>query len=275
MPIIVSCPSCSGQLRVADDLIGRKVRCPACSTTFDAAAPPPPTPAPRANPSESEKVDAWKFLDLELKSDPLPPRGPTPRPMLELEDDIPVAPRDSSPPRGEEPRPRALLNDDHDDLIPCKTCGRMCHHDARRCSHCGERFESDDEDHPRRRRPRRDERRDTEPHRAGFVLAMGIVSLALLPLCFLSLLSIIPGLIAWICGRADLRKMREETMDPEGEGSTQAGWICGIIGTCLSVVIWLGCGTMLGMAWYEQIQASRNMNQPRFNQQPAPPKPVR
>jgi predicted Zn finger-like uncharacterized protein len=268
MPIIVSCPSCSGQLRVADDLIGRKVRCPACSTTFDAASSsaPAPKPAPRNEPTESEKVDAWKFLDLELKADP-----PPSRPTLELDgDDIPTAPRDPSPPRRDEPRPQ--LNDDHDDLFPCKVCGRMCHNDARRCSHCGERFDGD-EDHPRRRRPRRDDRRDTEPHRAGFVLAMGIVSLSLLPLCFLSLLSIVFGPIAWICGHTDLRKMRAGTMDPEGEGSTQAGWICGIIGTCLGAVIWLGCGSWLGMIWYETIQNSKRMNQPRMVAPPPPRAP--
>ena len=274
MPIIVSCPSCSGQLRVADDLIGRKVRCPACSTTFEATAPPPPTSArpPAGGSSETEKVDAWKFLDLELSNDPLAPRAaPPPRPILELDDEeIPTAPRDPSPPRRESPRAR--LNDDHDDMFPCKTCGRMCHNDARRCPHCGERFvgEGDDEDRPRRRR-RRDNRRDTEPHRAGFVMAMGIVSLVMLAVC--GLLSPVFGLIAWLCGRNDLRKMREETMDPEGEGSTQAGWICGIIGTCLGALIWIGCGSWIGFVWYAAIESSQ-MNQPRMIAPAPPPQPV-
>jgi predicted Zn finger-like uncharacterized protein len=265
MPIIVSCPNCSGQLRVADDLIGRKVRCPACSTTFEAAS----APAPKPLPAESEKVDAWKFLDLELKADPPPLRpSPPPRPTLELDEEIPTAPRDPSLPRRDGPRPQ--LNDDHDDMFPCKVCGRMCHNDARRCSHCGERFDGDgDEDAPRRRRPRRDDRRDTEPHRAGFVLAMGIVSLSLLLVCWP--LSIIFGMIAWISGGSDLRKMRADTMDPEGEGSTQAGWICGIIGTCLSAVVYLGCGTIVGISWYETIQSSRRMNPPRIV---APPRQV-
>ena len=258
MPIIVSCPSCSGQLRVADDLIGRKVRCPACSTTFEAASA---SPLPQDEPPEPQKVDAWKFLDLELKADPPPARPPiVARPMLELdEEEIPTAPRDPSP-RRDEPRPR--LADDHDDMFRCKVCGRLCHNDARRCSHCGERFDRDeDEDRPRRR-PRRDDRRDTEPHRAGFVLSMGIVSLVLLLVCWP--LSIVFGLIAWICGRGDLRKIANGSMDPEGESSTQAGWICGIIGTCLSAVVWLGCGTIIGISWYEQIENSRRMNQQRF-----------
>ena len=257
MPIIVSCPNCSGQLRVADELIGRKVRCPACTTTFDARAS---SAAPSEPPAPSEKVDAWKFLDLELKEDAAPPRPAPPplRPTLELDEEIPTAPRD--------PSPRARLNDDHDDLTPCPVCGRMCHADARRCAHCGERFDRDD-DAPRRRRPRREDRRDTEPHRSGFVLAMGIVSLALLVFC--PLISIVFGLIAWICGRSDLRKIHEGTMDPEGEDSTQAGWICGIIGTCLSAIIWIGCGTWMGFLWYQSIQFSKQLNQPRMV---APPK---
>ena len=211
-------------------------------------------------------MDAWKFLDLELNAPPASRTPSIPRTTLEIDgEDIPAAPRDPSPSRRDPPR----RGRDDDDMFSCKVCGRRCRIDASRCSHCGERFESD-EDHPRRRRPRRDDRRDTEPHRAGLVLSMGIVSLVLLAFC--PLLSVIPGMIAWICGRSDLRKMRDETMDPDGEGSTQAGWICGIIGTGLSVVVWLGCSGFFGMIWYEQIESSRRTNQPRFNA--PPPRPV-
>jgi predicted Zn finger-like uncharacterized protein len=41
MPIAVSCPSCSTNLKVPDTAAGRKVRCPKCSTPFDVAATPP------------------------------------------------------------------------------------------------------------------------------------------------------------------------------------------------------------------------------------------
>lgn len=52
MPQITTCPECSKQLRVPDDLIGRKVRCPGCSAMFTAEAAaeppaPPPPPPPR------------------------------------------------------------------------------------------------------------------------------------------------------------------------------------------------------------------------------------
>jgi predicted Zn finger-like uncharacterized protein len=50
MPNTIHCPSCNRELRVPDELLGKKVKCPACSTTFTAsvagpeAAPPPPAP---------------------------------------------------------------------------------------------------------------------------------------------------------------------------------------------------------------------------------------
>src|SRR4051794_29982519 len=93
MPILVSCPSCHGQLRVGDDLIGRKVRCPACQTVFEAAAPPP-SPLPGLTPGarqaadlpvETVRVEPWRQLDLELASDPapvpVPPRGANATPL--------------------------------------------------------------------------------------------------------------------------------------------------------------------------------------------------
>jgi predicted Zn finger-like uncharacterized protein len=52
MPNTIHCPQCNRELRVPDELLGKKVKCPACSTTFTAsvAGPEvtPPTPAPEA-----------------------------------------------------------------------------------------------------------------------------------------------------------------------------------------------------------------------------------
>ena len=54
MPILVECPSCHRQLRVQDELVGRRVKCPSCGTAFPAAsvggpqgASRAPTPAPQ------------------------------------------------------------------------------------------------------------------------------------------------------------------------------------------------------------------------------------
>jgi hypothetical protein len=45
-------------------------------------------------------------------------------------------------------------------------------------------------------------------------------------------------------GQRDLAKMRTSLMDPRGRGTTQGGWICGIIGTILSTLALLVGGGM-------------------------------
>ena len=50
------------------------------------------------------------------------------------------------------------------------------------------------------------------------------------------------GVIGWWMGQTDLAKIKAGSMDPEGEGQTQGGWICSIIGTALNVLGVLSCG---------------------------------
>lgn len=96
----------------------------------------------------------------------------------------------------------------------------------------------DDEDYYRRRR-----RRDLAPHRGAVILTLGILSIVL------SCLGIIFGPIAWAMGSTDLSEIRAGRMDPDGEGITNAGRICGIIGTILqSVGILLGCLWIFGIS---------------------------
>jgi hypothetical protein len=97
MPEIIACPDCGRKLRVPDDLLGRKVKCPGCGVNFTASVvgggAPPPVPqivgAPRAErrgdddrprrrdddePYEDDRVDvsrssprqAWKRVRLGL-----------------------------------------------------------------------------------------------------------------------------------------------------------------------------------------------------------------
>ncbi len=89
-------------------------------------------------------------------------------------------------------------------------------------------YEEDVEtDRPRRRR------RDLLPHRGGMILAFGIISLVACAFF---------GPFAWVMGNNDLAEIRAGRMDPEGEGLTQAGRICGIIGTIMLIVSFLfGC----------------------------------
>ena len=66
-----------------------------------------------------------------------------------------------------------------------------------------------------------------KPHRGTLILVLGILSLVICgPL----------GIAAWIMGSGDLKEMDASTMDPSGRGNTQAGKICGIIGTILMII---------------------------------------
>ena len=108
---------------------------------------------------------------------------------------------------------------------------------------------TDDEDYRQsgRSRYRRElPRRDSEPHRGSLILVLGIISLVFvfLSMCYgLGVLVGLPlGITAWVLGNGDLRKIKNNEMDPEGLGMTQAGWICGIIGTILHSLVLLTCG---------------------------------
>ncbi len=247
MPIIVACPACGGKLRVADDLLGQRVRCPACKDTFDAARPPAPQPLP---------------LNLSLDDEPAPPpAGPadlvgavelTPAPG-----DVPAAVPPSRPAPAPPPeRPR-------DERRECPACGRHVARDLRRCLHCGERLAGgrglDDLPDVTVRDP---VRRDCEPHRGPLVLTLGVLSLVMLTICYP--VGVVLGLAAWVLGQADLRKLRAGGMDPAGHGLTQAGWICGIVGTVLNALITLGCVGLFGLMFYQEA------NRPRPRPTPPP-----
>ena len=66
-----------------------------------------------------------------------------------------------------------------------------------------------------------------KPHRGTVILILGILGLVLCtPL----------GIVAWVMGSGDLKEMDAGTMDPSGRGNTNAGKICGMIGTILLIV---------------------------------------
>ncbi|MDP7177462.1 MAG: hypothetical protein QF749_04135 [Verrucomicrobiota bacterium] len=67
-----------------------------------------------------------------------------------------------------------------------------------------------------------------EPHRGTLILVLGILSLVL---C-----GFFTGIPAWIMGKGDLAKIQAGQMDPEGQGMTKAGMICGMICCILTLV---------------------------------------
>lgn len=67
-----------------------------------------------------------------------------------------------------------------------------------------------------------------QPHRGTTILVLGILGLVVCPIC---------GIIAWIMGNGDMKKIEAGLMDPEGLSQTKAGKICGIIATILAIVV--------------------------------------
>ncbi|MFT5300836.1 MAG: phage FluMu protein Com [Mariniblastus sp.] len=67
------------------------------------------------------------------------------------------------------------------------------------------------------------------PHRGGLVLALGIASICCNVMG-------VPGVMAWIFGRNDLKAMDAGLMDPEGRGLTQTGMIIGMVMSILALI---------------------------------------
>jgi predicted Zn finger-like uncharacterized protein len=302
MPSIVACPACHGRLRVTDELMGRPVRCPVCNTVFSVApeAPAPVADAP-GTPPEPRPAENGPLPRLSLDDDlpvvPPPSSGQTPGLVGAVELEPPAGRRDPAtepergsvplelPERAGRPGPPRLTEKD-DDLTTCAACGKHVHRDARRCYHCGERLTGDGDDG--RRRARAPVRRDCEPHRAGLVLTLGVVSLVLLAGC--GPVGLALGIAAWVMGQADLHKMRAGEMDPEGLSSTQAGWVCGILGTLLNLLWVIACIGFWGLVLRDNdpsfpppkysppprvVPAPQPAPAPQWNPPPPPPAPRR
>jgi len=114
-------------------------------------------------------------------------------------------------------------------------------------------------------------RRDAEPDRGAVVLALGIISLALIAVSCAPIGAIL-GLVAWMMGQTDLRKMKSGQMDDENRGMTQAGWICGILGTVLNSLVMLACGLFIGAVWFSETSRPPNTQPIPATRPPMAPK---
>ena len=218
MATIVDCPTCTRKLNVPEDLLGRPVRCPDCGGTFEAGGSAS-LQEPAASPDVAPGVVA-------PPADGRPDDEAT-RPQFGTPYSVTAAP--GSAPPGTSQGPAGAVR-------PCPVCGGEIAASAVQCRFCGENL-ADEDDRPWERRQRRGVRRDCEPHRGTMILVFGILSLVLgmfgLPL----------GIIAWVMGHGDLKKIKAGAMDPEGRGLTLAGKICGMVGTilqCFTLLLVIG-----------------------------------
>lgn len=251
----LACPDCGRSLNVPDTLAGHLVKCPACHHSFTApeiaAAAPPPSrqaspPAPRpAGPGE----DVPRGLNLSLDDDAPPTAAAVPRA-------VPSPEPEPEPEAGPAPARRPRLNDEHDDLRDCPNCGKQLHRDYLRCPYCGKRLSS-----PPAGRRRYLGRRSAVPHRGGLVLALGIIGLVGV---FCAPVGLLFGIFAWVYGRNDLKRMSRGEMDPEGEGLTYAGWVCGIIATLLSLLLLVSCGSVWTIGYINEINEQNRFHRRRF-----------
>jgi predicted Zn finger-like uncharacterized protein len=90
MPTLVECPSCSRKLRVPDELLGQRVKCPTCSSVFTAgeqaggAPPAPEEPAEDRGRVTAREPSPREREDRSYQEEPVSRR----RPRFEDEDDF-------------------------------------------------------------------------------------------------------------------------------------------------------------------------------------------
>lgn len=220
MSYVIECPSCARQLRLPEELLTRTVKCPSCEYAFVANV---------AGGAQAESTPAAGQADG-------PARAPAASNAAAADTGAPAdqdhpAPRDESP----APRPKPTRKSrerDEDDYEPCPYCREMIGVNAVRCRFCGEYLDDDLED---------EVRRDSEPDRGGLVLTLGICSIVAAIIPCVSPVGLILGIVSWVMGQRDMRKMDANEMDPRGRGNTQGGRICGIVGTALGGISTLGC----------------------------------
>lgn len=204
-----SCPRCGTPYESEPSHAGQKFAC-ACGQRLQVPKPPIAKTVlgklPGADDAAAELVvtpesTAPAPLPLATAIRATPPPLPQAEPLGSLQDQTELRPRKK---RGEK---------------YCCECGEVINAKAEICPKCGVRQRAGFG-------PR--ENPDWEPHRGTVILVLGIVGLFTVPF--------ILGPIVWIWANADLRKMDDGLMDPEGKGNTQGGKVCGMIATILSLV---------------------------------------
>lgn len=223
MPLESICAGCGKRLRVADEYVGKKARCPSCGeiytvpaddderrgpesfveTSPHAASPFPhesdqwylQTPEQRIyGPVDQSQLDRWAREgrvsgDCFLRSGAQGGWQCAEEVYGFLTSTADPAARVGNPFKADAAHERAFASDGHA---------------ARRPSY-------------------------VEPHRGVLILVLGILGWVI----SCPLLSV----IAWWLGTTDLYAMRDGRMDPSGQGLTQAGQILGMVHTIVSILV--------------------------------------
>jgi hypothetical protein len=99
------------------------------------------------------------------------------------------------------------------------------------------------------------------------MLTLGVLSLVL------PVLGLVAAVAVLFMASSDLKKMRAGTMDDEGRGNTQAGWVCGLIGVVIQSFICLACGAYVALV-FAFVNGVRNMPPTKLAPVPVQPGPM-
>ncbi|OWK36164.1 Polyribonucleotide nucleotidyltransferase [Fimbriiglobus ruber] len=213
---IAPCPKCQARLSVAASDLGVDVECPYCKSVYKAVRPgsgPAPVPPPKAPDRRRDEDDEDR------------PQGRRKRRDDDEEEDRPKSKRRRDEDDEDDERPSRKRREDDEDDRPSRK-GQDDDADDERPSR-KRREDDEDDDRPRKKKRRRGG--NYEPHRGVLILVLGILSFVL---C-----GIFTAIPAWIMGKADLQKMDEGIMDPEGRSMTNIGKILGMISCILTLVV--------------------------------------
>src|SRR5262245_57175872 len=230
MPTAITCPSCRRVLTLPAEALNRVVQCPACKHQFHPA---------EAMPAEAVRPAPPKF-DYAAGAAPTaaPPRPePPPAPTVEHRAAPPPPPPASFDIRRSERRGKRETED------ICPKCKAFVPRGVNKCPECGAEFVPEDDENYKPGEQEGVERRDSESHRGGMLLAMSIGSMVLACLfftCWIGVGTTLVGLVlgaatVWM-GRADLKKMDQHVMNNDGRSITSGAVICGVVGMILNVL---------------------------------------
>jgi len=237
MAIETQCPGCNRRLQVPEEHVGKQARCPICGTIYTVAASAvresantasapisddEPTGSARSNdnldtgrrwnmrtpegqtygPADRPELDTWLAegritADCELRDESTQ--------IWQAADQVYPALRSSMAPTGRQ-SVTAVSTSSYSPVTNRPTVT------------------------PRTSAPRT----VTRPHRAGLVLALGIVGFVLgtmIPICPIC------SIMAWVMGTSDLNEMRAGRMDSSGMSMTQAGQVLGMIYSVLWILL--------------------------------------
>ncbi|MGH7128004.1 MAG: hypothetical protein ACREJB_12885 [Planctomycetaceae bacterium] len=226
MTIEFHCPHCNKLLKTADDKAGRKANCPGCSQsiTVPSGAQEEQWSAGQEDDGFGEQYAAPDPWDAQFGSGPggggYPPY-PGGAPQY---GGYGTTPAGYAPPADR----------------TCPMCGESVPATALNCPSCGERLTPPPGSFPPPVYPPPYSGYPPppggyrKPHRGGMILTFGILSIVLGLCCALASFGF--GIPAWTMGHADRQEMAHGRMDPEGQGMTTAGMVCGIVGVVIGAL---------------------------------------